>query len=212
MDFVRCSPTVGSPSACDRRATFAIKPGAFIFSEVPWWRRQTLDRWFPRKQNPFQGNLLPVRTRSTLPTLDAHLGYWLRRVSNEVSGAFARGLQAEGISAAEWVALRLLHGETKRTPGDLAALTGMTRGAVSKVLDKLEAKAFVTRVRNPEDNRVQWLSLTRSGQRLVPKLAALADRNDGYFFGCLSAEEQTSLRKLLEKLTEFHRLGEVPVD
>jgi DNA-binding MarR family transcriptional regulator len=153
-----------------------------------------------------------VRIRSSLPTLDAHLGYRLRRVSNEVSGTFARALQAEGVSAAEWVALRLLHGEAKRTPGDLAGLTGMTRGAVTKVLDKLEAKALVTRAVNPEDNRVQWLSLTRSGQRLVPKLAALADRNDAHFFGCLSTAEQTALQKLLEKLTDFHRLREVPVD
>jgi DNA-binding MarR family transcriptional regulator len=113
---------------------------------------------------------------------------------------------------AAWVALRLLHGEGKRTPGDLAALMGMTRGAVSKIVDKLEAKALVTRTQSPEDNRVQWLSLTRSGQRLVPKLAALADRNDAHFFGCLNADEQTALRKLLEKLTDFHRLGEVPVD
>jgi DNA-binding MarR family transcriptional regulator len=156
--------------------------------------------------------LLPVRAHSPLPTLDAHLGYWLRRVSNEVSGAFARALQTEGVSAAEWVALRLLHGEAKRTPGDLAGLTGMTRGAVTKVLDKLEAKALVTRAVNPEDNRVQWLSLTRSGQRLVPKLAALADRNDAHFFGCLSTAEQRALQKLLEKLTDFHRLREVPVD
>jgi DNA-binding MarR family transcriptional regulator len=155
---------------------------------------------------------LPVRPRSSPPTLDAHLGYGLRRVSNEVSGAFARALQAEGVSVAAWVALRLLHGEGKRTPGDLAALMGMTRGAVSKIVDKLEAKALVTRTQSPEDNRVQWLSLTRSGQRLVPKLAALADRNDAHFFGCLNADEQTALRKLLEKLTDFHRLGEVPVD
>jgi DNA-binding MarR family transcriptional regulator len=88
----------------------------------------------------------------------------------------------------------------------------MTRGAVSKVLDKLESKALVTRTENPDDNRVQWLSLTRNGQRLVPKLASLADRNDAHFFDCLSPKEQAALRRLLEKLTDRHRLGEVPVD
>jgi DNA-binding MarR family transcriptional regulator len=155
---------------------------------------------------------MPARPRSALPALDAHLGYWLRRVSNEVSGAFARALSSERVSVAEWVALRLLFDETKRTPGDLAELTGMTRGAVSKVLDKLEAKALVTRSGNPEDNRVQWLSLTRSGRRLAPKLAKLADRNDARFFDCLNASERTTLRKLLERLTDFHRIGEVPVD
>jgi DNA-binding MarR family transcriptional regulator len=144
--------------------------------------------------------------------LEAHLGYWLRRVSNEVSGAFVRALQTERVSGAEWVALRLLLGETQRSPGDLAALTRMTRGAVSKVLDKLEAKALVTRTENPDDSRAQWLALTREGQRLVPTLAALADRNDSHFFGCLTTREQAELRRLLEKLANAHRLRGVPVD
>jgi DNA-binding MarR family transcriptional regulator len=150
--------------------------------------------------------------RASISNLDAHLGYWLRRVSNRVSGAFASSLQAEQISVAEWVALRLLYTGDKTTPGDLASLTGMTRGAVSKVLDKLESKGLVARASNADDNRVQWLSLTAEGQRLVPRLAALAARNDAHFFACLTASEQTALRRLLEKLTDFHRLRETPVD
>jgi DNA-binding MarR family transcriptional regulator len=144
--------------------------------------------------------------------LEAHLGYWLRRISNAVSGAFVRALQAEGISGAEWVALRLLLGETERSSADLVVLTGMTRGAMSKVLDKLEAKELVARRPNPGDGRVHWLSLTRKGQRLVPKLAELADRNDAHFFDCLTAKEQTELRRLLEKLAAAHGLHGMPVD
>lgn len=144
--------------------------------------------------------------------LEAHLGYWLRRVSNVVSGTFARALGAEQISVAEWVALRLLHGKAGQTLGDLAATTGMTRGAVSKVLDKLDARSLIERTENPGDRRVQWLSLTRSGQRLVPQLAALADRNDAHFFACLTAKERAELRRLLEKLSQVHGLREPPLE
>ena len=49
-------------------------------------------------------NILP---RST-PRLEKHLGYWLRRVSNAVSGEFARALQEKQISVAEWVLLSVL--------------------------------------------------------------------------------------------------------
>lgn len=149
--------------------------------------------------------------RPTPASLDAHLGYWLRRVSNEVSAAFALALETERVSVAEWVMLRLLHGESQRTSADLASLTGMTRGAISKILDKLESKALVARAQNPDDQRTQWLRLTRDGQRLVPRLAALADRNDEHFFGCLSAHEQAALRKLLEKISEAHQLQDTPV-
>lgn len=144
--------------------------------------------------------------------LEAHLGYWLRRVSNEVSGAFARALAEEHVSVAEWVALRLLQNETERSSADLATLTGMTRGAVSKILDKLEAKSLVTRAASVDDGRVHRLALTKSGQRLVPKLAVLADRNDASFFDVLTAKEQAELRRLLEKITDAHGLRQVPVE
>ncbi len=41
-------------------------------------------------------------------TLEAHLGYWLRYVSNHVSHAFALKVAAHGVSVAEWVVMREL--------------------------------------------------------------------------------------------------------
>lgn len=162
----------------------------------------------------FHGNI-SVSEETILATapsaLEAHLGYWLRRVSNEVSATFARSLDANDVSVAEWVALRLLHGEPRRTAGDLAGLTGLTRGAVSKIVDKLEQKGLVARTANPADSRAQWLGLTRRGAGLVPRLAALADANDAQFFGVLAARERAELRRLLEKLAEAHGLVDVPV-
>ncbi|MEI9903207.1 MAG: hypothetical protein WDN06_03970 [Asticcacaulis sp.] len=40
--------------------------------------------------------------------LEAHLGYWMRFVSNHVSQAFARKVEAHGVTVAEWVVLREL--------------------------------------------------------------------------------------------------------
>lgn len=147
--------------------------------------------------------------------LEAHLGYRLRRVSNQVSGAFARALQAEGLSVAEWVALRLIHGdkgEARLTSSRLAEAAGLTRGAVSKVLEKLEAKALVARSPHEEDSRVHWLALTRKGAGLLPRLAALADANDARFFEVLEAQERAALGRLLDKLAKAHQLRNVPVD
>ena len=147
-----------------------------------------------------------------LPDLEEHLGYWLRRVSNHVSAEFARALQAQQVSVAEWVALRHLYDRREATPGALARLLGMTRGAVSKVLAKLESKGWVTSRTTSEDHRVQALSLTPEGERLLPELVEIADRNDSRHFGCLSADEQATLRELLQKLANTHRWNDVPVD
>jgi DNA-binding MarR family transcriptional regulator len=142
--------------------------------------------------------------------LEAHLGYWLRRVSNAVSGAFSRALQEKQTSVAEWVLLRELHERGQAAPGELAHALGLTRGAVSKIIDKLEAKGWVQANAKEGDNRYRLLSLTRAGQRCLPALAQIADRNDSVYFNCLNTRERVVLRELLTKLAENHRIHDVP--
>jgi hypothetical protein len=52
--------------------------------------------------------------------LQSYLGYWLRRVSNAVSGAFPRALHQKQTSVAEWVLLRELHERGQTAPAELA--------------------------------------------------------------------------------------------
>ena len=137
--------------------------------------------------------------------LETHLGYWIRHVSNHVSTEFARALQARQVSVAEWVALSRIHDRPNITPSELADTLGMTRGAISKVLDKLEAKKWITSQTTPGDQRVQQLSHTADGSAALPALAEIADRNEE-FFSCLTGKEQTQLRAILLKLAAAHEL------
>jgi DNA-binding MarR family transcriptional regulator len=147
----------------------------------------------------------------SLPTLDIHLGYWLRLVSNRVSGNFARALQERSVSVAEWVALNQIQRWADMTPAKLADAMGMTRGAISKILDKLHEKKWISRMTSEEDKRGQFLSLTPQGARVLPELTTIADENDEHFFGALDPGEQTTLRSLLSKLADVHRISNVPV-
>ena len=144
--------------------------------------------------------------------LESHLGYLLRRVSNAVSGEFARAMHTKQTSVAEWVLLRHLYDGGQVTPGELAEALTMTRGAVSKIIDKLQTKGWIRSRISPQDNRVQLLSLTRGGERILPQLAELADRNDERFFVALDAGERSALRRLLGKLADHHHMHEVPVE
>jgi DNA-binding MarR family transcriptional regulator len=144
--------------------------------------------------------------------LEAHLGYWLRLVSNEVSRAFERALHERDISVAEWVAINQLAAGTGLTPATLAASMGMTRGAVSKVLDKLGSKKLISRALSSLDSRVQLLSLTERARRILPRLTEVADGNDGHFFSALDPEEKTALRNVLRKLAGLHRIARIPLE
>jgi DNA-binding MarR family transcriptional regulator len=133
-----------------------------------------------------------------VPELTSHLGYWLRQLSNHVSLAFARKVADEGVTVAEWAMMRVLYGSQPIAPSELADVMGMSRGAISKLADRLLAKGLATREASSSDGRAQTLRLTRQGARLVPKLAALADQNERECFAHLSSEDRASLARILK--------------
>lgn len=116
------------------------------------------------------------------------------------------------VSVAEWVALSQIDERPEIRPAELSDATGLTRGAISKVLDKLEERRWITRKTLQADNRGQVLSLTQPARRAMPKLKAIADRNDRRFFDCLDAKEKATLALLLRKLTASHDIRDVPVE
>lgn len=144
--------------------------------------------------------------------LESHVGFWLRFASNHVSGAFGRLIEAQGLTVSEWVALRRLLATGPSTTGALVDALGMTKGAVTKVIDRLDAKGLVTRTPDRNDGRIQRVALTRAGRALVPRLAALADENDEHFFGHLSASERKMLIDILRGVVRRHGLTRIPVE
>lgn len=143
--------------------------------------------------------------------LTSHLGYWLRYVSNHVSHAFARKLAGEDVTVAEWAVLRALYGDAPLAPSQLAERMGMTRGAISKLADRLIAKKLIVRKDSKDDGRAHTLSLSPSGAALVPKLSALADQNDGEFFAHLTPEERATVERVLKAVVERRGLKTIPV-
>ena len=145
-------------------------------------------------------------------TLVDHAGYWLRYVSNHVSHAFARKVEAQGVTVAEWVLLRAMLDAGIANPSLLADAVGMTRGAVSKLVERLSRKKLVMRSSSEGDRRYQTIELTAAGKRLVPVLAQLADENDREFFGHLKPEERTRLVTLLQNIVRRQGWKNLPVD
>ncbi|ATQ69547.1 MULTISPECIES: MarR family winged helix-turn-helix transcriptional regulator [Methylosinus] len=147
-----------------------------------------------------------------VPELTDHLGYWLRQLSNHVSHGFARKLADKDVTVAEWGLMRMLLGREPTPPSRLAIDMGLTRGAITKLADRLIAKGFVIRAADCDDRRAQTLRLTAEGAQFVPELAALADENESECFAHLEDEDRRALRRILEQTVA--RLGptRMPLD
>jgi DNA-binding MarR family transcriptional regulator len=122
--------------------------------------------------------------------LEEHVGYWLRFVSNHVSHAFMQKVEAKGVTVAEWAIMREMLKAGPANPSQLAERLGMTRGAISKLVERLCGK----------------------GKKVVPLLAQLADENDEEFFGHLTGERQADLVRLLKDVVHQHGWKDVPVN
>ncbi len=76
-----------------------------------------------------------------------------------------------------------------------------TKGNVSQMLQRLEAKGFVSRELNPSDKRCQTVALTDKGRELI---RPLVERHIDYisaFFSSLTELEKEFLYKLLRKIS-----------
>lgn len=146
----------------------------------------------------------------SVAALEDHLGFWLRFVSNHVSARFQKLLEQRGVTVTEWVALRTLMGRHETGHAELIQALGMTKGAASKVISRLEQKGLASRLWAEGRAREQVLVLTPAGKALVPGLAELADANDTHFFGHLRLAEQKALIQAMRGLVEYHQLKTVP--
>jgi DNA-binding MarR family transcriptional regulator len=152
-------------------------------------------------------------TKREASPLTAHLGYWLRMVSNHVSHQFSLKVEARGVTVAEWVVLRELLRLGTANPSQVADGLGMTRGAISKLVERLVSKGLAHRATaDGRDKRFQSVALTAAGANLVPVLAALADQNDDESFGFLPAKRRADLMAALQEIALRRGLNVSPVD
>jgi DNA-binding MarR family transcriptional regulator len=85
---------------------------------------------------------------------------------------------------------------------DLATATGTDRTAMTYLLDELERRGLVERVRNPADRRSYLIHLTSQGEELRARAAAdLAEQADK-LMEPLSAAERTQLVDLLTRVAD----------
>ncbi|SHH25647.1 MarR family winged helix-turn-helix transcriptional regulator [Massilia sp. CF038] len=149
---------------------------------------------------------------ASVSALEDHVGFWLRFVSNHVSGEFARQVEQRGVSVSDWVAMREMYRHEQSGAAELVSALGMTKGAVSKIVTRLQKKGLVARAPGVVDKRAQHLMLTPAGRALVPELAAIADRNDASCFASLSVAQRQSLMGMMQQIVQDRQLRQVPTE
>ena len=92
----------------------------------------------------------------------------------------------------------------ERAPGELAAFTMVTTGAMTKRIDRLERDGLVTRRPSTSDGRGRVVALTNAGRELIDQAFTEHMRNERRLVDLLTPDDAAQLESLLATwLTSF---------
>lgn len=98
---------------------------------------------------------------------DTSVGYLARRVHQIGTTALEPMFAEVGITGIQWSALVSLWFGRGTTCAELARDLGHDKGAMTRLVDTLEERGFVTRERSSDDRRIINLSLTAEGRAMA---------------------------------------------
>jgi len=156
------------------------------------------------KRNPSAGNTRDGQGFYTSDSLSleqgGNVGILIKQVQSSLNRMIDQHVSPLGLTAMQWRPLVMIRYRDVNTPAELSRQTHVDTGAMTRTLDRLEAKKFLTRQRCPEDRRVVKLELTETGQKVADQiLPAVATTLNTHLQGFSGAEVET-LMDLLQRM------------
>lgn len=116
-----------------------------------------------------------------------------------------------GVNHGEWkvlLALRRSGPPYRRSPGWLAEREGLSSGAMTNRLDRLEQAGLIQRLPDPDDRRALHVELTKEGHKVWEASTGAQAAKEAEIISALNERQQEQLTKLLRRLMlVFERAG-----
>ena len=138
---------------------------------------------------------------------DQSVGYLMRKVLSSILAQADTQLAAHDLTYVQWLPLYKLVMAEGNTVASLSRDLEIDPGAMTRSLDRLEAKGLVRRERSTEDRRVVHLVLTDEGRKVARRVpAVLADVLNGHLRGFSHDEWQLMLQFMTRMLANGEAL------
>lgn len=142
-------------------------------------------------------------TQKEITALNAFINFM--RAADSVSSRLSRLLAKHGITMSQFGALEALYHLGPLSQNELGTKLLKTSGNMTMVVDNLEKRGLLKRVRSPEDRRSVSVTLTKDGRRFIERIFPRHVRSIVAEFEVLSESEQEALRRLSRKLGKQDR-------
>lgn len=142
-----------------------------------------------------------------MPASEGQLDAWRAVVTSHaaVTERVQKALAAEDLPPLSWFEVLWA---VKRSPtgsprmSELAERLTLSRGGITKLVDRLVSAGYLERVSCAEDRRSLQAELTSEGEGMLEDMRAIYSDELGRHLGLLSADEAALLTAALNKVTE----------
>lgn len=131
------------------------------------------------------------------------VGYLMRRIVSAVAQSVETRLcEPGGPTYPQWLPLYKLHVGAATTVAELARACELDTGAMTRLLDRLEAKGLCRRVRSLEDRRVVNIELTDEGRAAAKEVPHVLCRVQNELLSDFDQEEWEQLKGYLRRILD----------
>lgn len=124
-----------------------------------------------------------------------HNQLWVSEVSSDVTSTQFAVLSAIAVNPAI-------------DQNTLAREASVDTSTVADVVNRLAARGYLARTKDPEDRRRNLLTLTKEGGRLFEEISVAALRMTERLVGCLTEGDQRDLVRILQRVVEAGESGD----
>jgi DNA-binding MarR family transcriptional regulator len=129
-----------------------------------------------------------------------NIGVAISDVARLMRTVFDRRVKSLGLTRAQWLLLTRLHRRPGASQSELAEMMEIEKPSAGRLIDRLEAKGWVTRKADAGDRRVNRVYLTSEAERVHKRIWRIAEATVNDALSDLSAKEAAQLGRLLGRV------------
>lgn len=135
-----------------------------------------------------------------LPPLAEFPGHGIRRLQQLAVARFMQETEGLGLTPVQFAVLQALQAQPGLDQKKLADSVSFDTSTIGAVIDRLEAKQWLTRSLSPQDRRVRLLHLTPAGNAQLEQALPAVQRVQEHILQPLQDDERALFCQLLRKL------------
>ncbi|RXN91646.1 MarR family transcriptional regulator [Achromobacter aloeverae] len=127
-------------------------------------------------------------------------GYLIKLVYNSLNRALDQEMAPLGLTATQWRPLAMVSMGRADTAAELARMSDVDTGAMTRTLDRLEAKGLLRRQRCEHDRRVIKIEVTEEGAAVTRQIPLNIARTLNHFLRGFTEKEAQMLSHFMRRM------------